>query len=351
MARWPGLARQPDTGLGTESVACWEFGLARPGPFLHSGPPGPAARFDSSTREEDRIVWVLNTDGCFSSKSAYISVLDQNMVTGNDLYILVWGWQGPERYKIHLWKLAHKALVTNQFRFRRGLAGSGDCLLCGREVESELHLFRDCWLAAQVWCFLTYDRMPQKFYVEDLHTWLRINLKDGSLIRGYKWCLLFVVAISLIWHSRNDFVFNGNRLSGVGIGMKILSQAAVILSCYNDSKLAAFPGIRVMIRSQIRWNAPEINVAKFNVDGAVSRLGETAAMGGVLRNYRGDFLFGFASHLGLGTTIEAELEAILMGITLARIHGQMRVIIESDSLAAVNLIGDGFLPIIIITIC
>lgn len=231
--------------------------------------------------------------------------------------------------------------MTNNFRFRIGLASSGDCLLCGREIESELHLFRDCWLAVQVWRFLTCDMMPRDFYVDDLHTWLRINLKDRSLIRGCKWGILFGVAISLIWQSRNDFIFNGNRPSGVGIGKRILSQAGVISAHYNDSKRAALTGVSAMNRTHIRWNAPEMGVVKVNVDGAVSGLGETAAVGGVMRNYRGEFLFGFAFHLGSGTTTEPELEAILMGISLARTHGQRRVIIESDSLAAVNLIEEG----------
>lgn len=177
--------------------------------------------------------------------------------------------------------------------------------------------------------------------VEDVHLWLTGNLKAETLIRGFKWCLIFAVAILFIWLARNDWVFNGKRPSGVGVGKKVLCQVAAILACYDDSKKASLPIQLDTNRSNIRWVAPYYDFVKFNVDGAVTSHGNSAAAGGVLRNDRGAFILGFASHLGSGTTTEAKLEAIFIGISLSIIHGLKKVILESDSLVAVKLIGEG----------
>lgn len=99
--------------------------------------------------------------------------------------------------------------------------------------------------------------------------------------------------------------------------------------------------IQASVRCNIGWVAPINDFFKLNVDGAVTGHGAIAAAGGVLRNFKGGFMFGFASHLGSGTTTEVELEAILIGIKLSRLHGYNKIIIESDSLVAVNLIGVG----------
>lgn len=70
-----------------------------------------------------------------------------------------------------------------------------------------------------------------------------------------------------------------------------------------------------------------------------------AAIGGVLKNHLGEFIFGFASHLGEASITEAELRAILMDSILIKIHGWVRVVIESDSSTAVKLINMGCSPL------
>lgn len=52
------------------------------------------------------------------------------------------------------------------------------------------------------------------------------------------------------------------------------------------------------------------------------------AIGGVLRNNSGEFIFGFSSNLGSRTIIEAELKAILMGIKLVQLHGYEKVFFD-----------------------
>lgn len=84
---------------------------------------------------------------------------------------------------------------------------------------------------------------------------------------------------------------------------------------------------------------------KLNSDGAVVQLGNKAATGGVLRDDSGSFIRGFASHIGPAAITEAELRGLQMGLKIALAHGVPKLIIESDSLSAVQLLKMGCSPL------
>ncbi|KAF7838057.1 putative ribonuclease H protein [Senna tora] len=69
-------------------------------------------------------------------------------------------------------------------------------------------------------------------------------------------------------------------------------------------------------------------------------LGTTSrtACGGVARDYLGNFLASFTKYLGDCSVLQAELYAIANGLEVAWSLGFRKVVIESDSLTAVNLL-------------
>lgn len=123
------------------------------------------------------------------------------------------------------------------------------------------------------------------------------------------------------------------------MGRTILYQVDVVQKCYNNCLLKSqFPH---PIRNPISWISPVRDSFKLNCDGAISRLGEVAAVGGILRNQWGKFLLGFSSHLGHYSITEAELRAIHMGAMLIKVRGLLSVEIETDSMDAIKLISEG----------
>lgn len=64
--------------------------------------------------------------------------------------------------------------------------------------------------------------------------------------------------------------------------------------------------------------------------------------GGVIRDHDGNFLFGFAQKLDSTTVLEAELMAIYHGLCLAWGRGKRRIVLQSESQAALELIEDNF---------
>lgn len=92
---------------------------------------------------------------------------------------------------------------------------------------------------------------------------------------------------------------------------------------------------------RIRWRQLDNGWIKLNCDAAVVNLGEKAAMGGIVRGADGEFIMAYSSAMGGCNTLEAKLNAILMGSSLVHARGFKHVAIESDSLLAVRLIRDG----------
>lgn len=124
----------------------------------------------NASRPQDRIAWQLNKDGEFSTSSAYAFILNSPGMINGEVYKLIWNWPGPERVRIHLWKMAQGAIVTNLFRHKRGMAPMDKCPICDAQEESILHMSRDCRGSFQVWTWLYGNNMPPEFLSSDLHS-------------------------------------------------------------------------------------------------------------------------------------------------------------------------------------
>lgn len=77
---------------------------------------------------------------------------------------------------------------------------------------------------------------------------------------------------------------------------------------------------------------------KLNCDGARSTSRGKAASGGRFRNDNGGFCFGFSVTWGDCSILSTELWVVLYGVRFAWARGYTKIMIESDSLLAVNLI-------------
>ena len=80
---------------------------------------------------------------------------------------------------------------------------------------------------------------------------------------------------------------------------------------------------------------------KCNTDGSVAGADRIAGCGGVARDMFGQWIFGFCRNLGSSNVLWTELWAIHTMLHLAWERRVPKVVIESDSAVAVNLIIDG----------
>ncbi|KAJ1424457.1 Ribonuclease H-like superfamily [Sesbania bispinosa] len=86
------------------------------------------------------------------------------------------------------------------------------------------------------------------------------------------------------------------------------------------------------------WTIPTGDFVKLNVDGSFLIESRSMATRGVVRDSNGTWLSGFSIKDGQGTVLQAELNVILKGLSLAWEKGWTKVICESDSVEAIHLI-------------
>ncbi|CAI0467081.1 unnamed protein product [Linum tenue] len=90
----------------------------------------------------------------------------------------------------------------------------------------------------------------------------------------------------------------------------------------------------------ISWDRPPTGWVCLNTDGSVVLAQKSTAAGGVLRGCDGRFIKAFAANLGGGSITHAELGGIVHGLRMAWEEGSRKVILQTDSTTAINLLKD-----------
>lgn len=284
---------------------------------------------------EDIVAWKCTPDGAFTVKSAYDAIACLPEHPDLTLFNLVWRWGGQERIKMVLWRLLSEALLTNQQRFRRGMAPNAKCPLCDCLVECSLHATRDCLTAKKIWESIIPGSLKQSFFLYDKDEWLRRNLSEKN------WDITFGIAIDNIWRMRNDFIFNQKIPSAevaVGIIRHLSDEMSSVKTRGNNLNQDVISKSSMTL---IRWISPEEGFVKINCDGSLSIQNNLASCGGVIRDHWGAYIVGFACKLGNCSILQAELWAVFYGLKLGVDRGFRRIIVETDSLTARNLIVKG----------
>ena len=115
----------------------------------------------SHSLPEDQIIWVGNKKGEFSVKSAYyiatkgLDTKEEGESSSSDarspLWKKLWHLNIPLKVRIFAWKMCMNALPTLVNLQRRGINTYDICPACGKEPESNFHIFVKCEVARRVW--------------------------------------------------------------------------------------------------------------------------------------------------------------------------------------------------------
>lgn len=151
---------------------------------------------------EDTLAWKESPDGSFSVASAY-KVVPTPSSSLDPIFEDVWKWKGPERIRVHMWKVVKNALVTNELRYKHGFSLDSLCPLCNSTSEDMLHVMRDCYYARTVWNCMANGNVPRNFFDLDLKSWMMTNLKTGKMVNNSPWETIFGATLVLLWHQRS----------------------------------------------------------------------------------------------------------------------------------------------------
>ena len=138
-------------------------------------------------------------------------------------------------------------------------------------------------------------------------------------------------------------------ISDVWISIKhwvqILSNALTKVRHWNssDDHVLRNMEVQILLKKQkkiqvLRWLKPGLGRLKLNLDGSSLGNPGPAGGGGVLRDSSGNFIFGFSKFFGSCSNNEAELRAVVEGITICKQLGHVGIDIECDSDVVVSWI-------------
>ncbi|GLT74169.1 hypothetical protein SLA2020_459820 [Shorea laevis] len=244
-----------------------------------------------------------------------------------------WLWKVKTLPKISffIWLLAHNSIPTRATLATRGLQIPNTCPRCS-SPETPIHALSDCPFILSFWqCTHFLDTLQSSFSLS-LLDWIKINCSSKLFFSSptLPWSSVCCFLLWHIWLDRNQLCFRNTSHIG-SIRHKSLSLATEFWSSRNH--------IVKRISSDfiaIYWTKPPMNFIKINTDGSTLRNPGPSGAGGVLRDDSGSWIVGYALNLGIGTNTNAEFWGIKQGLELALERGFKRIILESDSLFAVN---------------
>lgn len=288
----------------------------------------------------DSSVWKDSINGEFKLQSAYS--LAKQLLHRNDTPILsstdfgwIWKTHSHVRKKFFLWKLLHNGLPVNDVIVPKGIGFSDLCPLCGCGKETLQHLLFDCEMACLVWKEISNHTTLTAH--GDFLGWVKINSSSKVLNSlNIEHGTLVIYTLWNLWCYRNQKVF-----LYAPFNFKAVVDAAINNASEWHFLAGACNIVRVSKQINVHWNPPDPNWFKLNIDGSCSNcldgVGYIAA-GGIIRDYNGSWVKGFASFLGKGTSLLAEIWAVYLGLMVAKSLGCINLVVESDSSIVVDLL-------------
>ncbi|GKV12610.1 hypothetical protein SLEP1_g23732 [Rubroshorea leprosula] len=251
-----------------------------------------------SSTKDDGFAWKNSPDGEFSAALAYQCLKDPTMSADNNWK---WVWKAPTLPKIQhfIWLLTHRRLKCFDFLNKLGICASASCPRCQVGDETVEHLVRMCPISSQILGSLlpgiSTTQQQQLEFVEWLH--FNFQCSEKSNILNIPWNVVFCFAIWVPYKRQNQ-----------------------------------------RPTSMYKWIKPPPSFLKLNTDGSAIDNPGKDARGGLIRDSWGNWILGFSKRIGWSSILLAELWAIRDGLQLAVFRNFSHLLIETDSLTAVNLL-------------
>ncbi|KAF7809195.1 putative reverse transcriptase [Senna tora] len=228
-------------------------------------------------------------------------------------------------------------LMRDNKRLRVGLVDTDICKRCGVGNETSFHALRDCSLVKPLWQKLVTNLAQHDFFSLNLQEWIKFNLENEiGRSNEFSWGSMFGTTCWMVWKQRNEWIFSNKKDEA----MSLINRIKINVKDWIKANSLKNGNNRSCINQIISWKPPEEGWIKINTDGAYNPSSNRMACGGVLRNEKGEWIMGFAKPLGSGNALQAELCGMLMGLDIAWKNRMKKIILESDSLEAVELAED-----------
>ncbi|PNX90504.1 ribonuclease H, partial [Trifolium pratense] len=169
--------------------------------------------------------------------------------------------------------------------------GSAMCDFCGDQVETILHVMRDCPLVMPLWLNLVHSNMRRNFFTGNTQQWIEFNLNVDVREQFDVECKsIWAISCHFAWSWRNKEKHEVNFIRPTAPAMVVMN--AVRSYVVADRVLHIGKESR-KVEKLITWKPPPVGWVRLNTDGAHSEDGSIGC-GGIIRGSDGEWLGGFA---------------------------------------------------------
>uniref|UniRef100_A0A803QE41 Reverse transcriptase domain-containing protein n=1 Tax=Cannabis sativa TaxID=3483 RepID=A0A803QE41_CANSA len=274
---------------------------------------------------QDQLVWKENVNGAFSVKSAYGVDQGYRWNPKRDLWKMIWKSEIHPRLSVSLWRFLNEAIPT---RNKLPFAGDKQCLLCGFQQESCLHIFRECCVSRAIWLTGNFPLMIDNFPGDSMMEFVeQVLLVIPSNIR-----LMFVVYMACVfeevWRLRNGVLYQGG-LPNLSLGAINIRKKYEEFNRHNEVE-------------EVGIDDPSKQVCKASKDFDVVLVTDaawsegTAGLAAVMINIEDGSWKYKVETTDAGSALEAETKAIWMALAWAKQRIDSRILVCSDCLSAVQ---------------
>ena len=233
-----------------------------------------------------------------------------------------------------LWKCYHNSIPVKNVLAQRGIQIPPFCDLCHDKLETIGHVLRDCTTAQVFWT--ESNRPDEMSYTAGMEVmdWIRVNVQCNVLAKGksYPWAQFFLFGIWQLWLTRNKRLFQSSHTSR-DLFKIVEAQVYEFWFCVLDHGSS-----RSTSTNAVRWVKPPVSWAKLNTNGAIQGTLGLAGCGGLIRDWQGNWISGFARAVRLTPSLAAELWAVCDGLYRCCALSLEAVQVEIDASVVISLL-------------
>ncbi|KAF4400028.1 hypothetical protein G4B88_021242 [Cannabis sativa] len=242
-----------------------------------------------------------------------------------------------ERVKLFLWKLYQNSLPFGcKFREIFG-AQPGLCMLCGEsEGDTVSHFVANCAISRQLWFSSCWNIRITNFSLvsgKDIVSWL-IDPPFAQVMsteEKAKFSLFGAILYFKLWRVRNENYHNKTSMPYEMIQNMVMRSYREYINIMSQDIVQE--GIN-RGPAAIHWGLPRPGRMKCFVDYASDK--NAGAVAGVIYNWEGSVKRFGAKKVTVASSFQGELEALALGVDLARAYAAEGVDFHSDNWQLVN---------------
>ncbi|XP_050217745.1 uncharacterized protein LOC126668598 [Mercurialis annua] len=277
---------------------------------------------------QDSWVWIFDKKKRFSVKSVYRRLrgeVEADYPVSNDFnWNILWNLQVPLHVRSFIWRVASGFLPTVDALARKCVFVNSVCQVCCGYNESVEHLLFQCEYAVKCWSLVKIHGLVGKEL--SIKVWCRMWLED---LRKEEKELVAMVCWR-IWLNRNNVVWGKAGLETADL----VNMASQQLCSWKRARKEVDDCVDVLGENGdglVVWKCPAERCLKANVDAAIFSSLNSAAIGVVVRDDRGDIIR--ARQVKFVGKFDPRTDE-LMGIreALSWLKGWENVTVESDAM-------------------